>query len=303
MICLLKAPFSDLSALRTAGFEVLRSTPFGNTFTKDFAKEAILAEKLGKGEATDFLTLSFSSTDYIGHLFGPNSVEIEDTYARLDRDIADFLKFLDDYLGKDKVLVFLTSDHGVAHVPDFLKQNRIPGGVIDSGMLLDSLSRYLKGVFGHQVISCYINQQIYINYPLLDEKQISSKEVQERIAAFLLRFKGVSGTITSFSLMNNEFGKGINSLINNGFYLKRSGDIIVTLEPGWFEGKRSGSTHGQAYSYDTHVPLLWYGWKVRKGSDVKPRNITDIAPTLAEMLRIESPSGCSGVPISELMPD
>jgi predicted AlkP superfamily pyrophosphatase or phosphodiesterase len=290
----------NLPKLKGNSYEIIRYTPFGNTITRKFAEEAVKGEQLGKGEETDFLAVSFSSTDYIGHAFGPNSVEIEDTYIRLDRELAEFISFLENHAGKSNVLVFLTSDHGVAHVPEFLSQRRIPSGVIETRALVDSLNRYLNGIFGPGVVSCYINRQIYLNYPLMDQKRISAKEVQERIAAFLLRFRGISGTITSLTLRSSEFSKGNYSLINNGFNLRRSGDIIVSFEPGWFEGKKKGSTHGEPYTYDIHVPLLWYGWGIRKGSTVEPVSITDIAPTLAEMLHIEAPNGCTGQPIPAL---
>lgn len=290
----------EISKLKGSNYEILRYTPFGNTFTKDFAKEALWNEGLGKGNQTDFMTVSFSSTDYIGHTFGPNSMEIEDTYIRLDKDLADLINALEQQVGKENLLLFLTADHGAAHVPDYLKENKISGGVIQSRLLLDSLNRFLKPLFGPGIISCYINQQIYLNYPLLDQKHISAKEVQERIAAFLLRFEGVSGTIMSLTLRGSEFSKGINNMIYNGFNLKRSGDIIVMLEPGWFEGKLTGTTHGQPYSYDTHVPLIWYGGKIKKGETVSLVNIVDIAPTLAQLLYLEDPSATTGEPVLDL---
>src|SRR6478752_1715296 len=154
----------DLPKLRGTSFDILRSTPFGNSFTKDFAIETIKQEKMGQGNFTDFLALSFSSTDYVGHQFGPNSVEIEDTYLRLDQDLAELLEFLDKQFGKKNVLVFLTADHGAAHVPSFLKSRKLPAGSNSPALLRDSLEKNLQKEFGPGTwISAYVNQQVYLN--------------------------------------------------------------------------------------------------------------------------------------------
>lgn len=285
--------------MKDNGFlDLIRHTPFGNSLTKDFAIEAIKSETLGKGGYTDFMTVSFSSTDYIGHQFGPASVEIEDTYLRLDKDIAELLKFLDSYLGKNNVLVFLTADHAAADVPAYLSDNKIPAGYFDAKLAIDSLKNLLNGLYGEHLLLTYFNQQIVLNHKLMEQKKINPEEIQTTIADFMLRFKGVAGTVTASALNNCSFNEGIRSLIQNGYNQKRSGDVMLFLEPGWMEYGKTGTTHDSPYTYDTHVPLLWYGWKIGKGSSDEPVNITDIAPTLATFLNIQAPNGCTGKPIN-----
>jgi predicted AlkP superfamily pyrophosphatase or phosphodiesterase len=257
---------------------------------------------LGKGKVTDFLTISFSSTDYVGHQFGPNSIEVEDTYLRLDKDLAELLTFLDTYIGKQNVLVFLTADHGAALVPDYLTSQKIPAGVFDGKPVIDSLKHYLNAEYGNgEWVKFYTNQQVYFNHDLIISKRVNKEEMEDKAANFLIAFKGVANVITATTLQKTEFTKSIENKIENGYYRKRSGDIIITLEPAWFEGHDKGTTHGEAYGYDTHVPLLWYGGMIKEGSTINPINITDIAPTIAQLLDIESPNGCVGVPIAEVI--
>ena len=294
----------NLSQLKGDSYNLLRSTPFGNSYTKDFAIATLEAEKMGKGQVTDFLAVSFSSTDYIGHQFGPNSIEVEDTYLRLDKDLAELLSYLDKYVGKDNVLVFLSSDHGVAHVPAYLQSLRIPAGSANGSMMLDSVNRYLESEYGKgRWIVSYSNQQVFLNHPLITAKKHNLKEMQEKVAQFLIRFDGVARTVTASALAGSYWQSGIISLVQQGHHQKRSGDVIVVSQPGWFEGYGSspakGSTHGSAANYDTHVPLLFYGWKVKAGESTRKAYITDIAPTLANWLKIQEPNGTTGQALPE----
>lgn len=283
-----------LPVLHQNNYDLIRSTPFGNALTKDFAIEAIKSEKLGEDNHTDFISISFSSTDYIGHRFGPNSIEIEDTYLRLDRDLAELLEFLDSRIGKDDYLIFLTSDHGASYNPTHNKDLKIPGGLFKFPM--DSLKNFLNTVFGKEEwILNYSNQQIYLNTDLIRTRKINISEMQDQIVSFLLQKDGIAHVITDKSFQECASSeKELKNLVANGFYPKRSGDIIIILEPSWMEWKTKGTTHGAPYNYDTHIPLLWYGWKIPKGSTTIPTNITDIAPTLSFILNINLPSGATG---------
>jgi predicted AlkP superfamily pyrophosphatase or phosphodiesterase len=295
----------DLSKMwKPNDFDIIRSTPFGNTLTKDAAISAIEGEKLGKGTATDFIAISFSSTDYIGHKMGPQSVEVEDTYLRLDRDLAELLSYLEKNYGKDGFLLFLTADHGAAYVPAQLKDDHIPAGYFLRARMLDSLKTFLNNSYGSgNWITSYINQQVYLDHDLIYQKNISLKEIREKTAEYILKFEGVANTYTASQLNASTFKELPESYLQNGFNEQRSGDVSVLLRPGWIEfyGGTTGTTHGTPYSYDTHVPLLWYGWHIRSGSSAAPVTITDIAPTLADLLRISQPDEATGKPISDLL--
>jgi len=284
-------------------YELLRETPFGNTYTKNFAEEAIKSEKMGKGDFTDFLAVSFSSTDYVGHRFGPNSVEIEDTYIRLDKDLEEFLDFLDNNIGKENVLVFLTADHGVINVPAYLKSKGInePAGLFNTSYITDSLANTLNTLYGTGIIRDYENQQIYLDNDSLKAKKISKNEVAQKICELVRYYPGVASCIPAFDLETNSYGYGQNHLVQQGYMPSRSGDIAIILQPAWIEGKARGTTHGSGYSYDTHIPLIFYGWKIKPGVTNAEVSITDIAPTLAALLQIQAPSGCTGKAIVELL--
>jgi predicted AlkP superfamily pyrophosphatase or phosphodiesterase len=295
----------DLPGLMAAnrGLDMLRSTPFGNTLTKEFAEATIEEESMGKGFSTDFLAVSFSSTDYIGHAYGPRSIELEDCYLRLDRDLAEFLKFLDKYIGKENVLVFLTADHGAIDVPNYLIDKKIPAGYFNYKPAIDSLKKHLKTHYGDTLVQSYYNQQIYLNHSFIDDKGLSEEYIEQDAADFMLRFPGVNSTLSAFSLKTSSFGtEDLRQLIQNGYMARRSGDVMVTLNPAWIESeKQTGTTHGAPYSYDTHVPVLWYGWNIHPGNTIDPVRTIDIAPTISMMLNIPFPSGCTGKPIPAVL--
>jgi predicted AlkP superfamily pyrophosphatase or phosphodiesterase len=282
------------------GLNMIRSTPFGNTLTKDFAMEVIKNENMGKNGVTDFLAISFSSPDYIGHNWGPNSVEQEDDYLRLDKELAELLKFLDTEIGKENVLVFLTADHAAPEVPSYLMDLKVPAGYVNEWKIKNDLKAYLKDVYGDSLVLSYTNQQVFLNHKVIDEKKLVLQQVQEDAASFIQKMDGVSEVLTATTLNNTSFTEGSRYLMQKGFNAKRSGDILVNYFPGWIDYKKTGTTHGSPYSYDTHVPLIFYGWNIKPGSSVEQIYITDIAATLAMMLNIQFPNGCTGKPIGSL---
>lgn len=280
-------------------YAVLLSTPFGNTIVKDIALAALKGEKLGKNDYTDFLAISFSSTDYIGHKMGPQSIELEDTYLRLDRDLAEIIIYLEKNYGKDNFLLFLTADHAVAYVPEELMNLKMNAGYFSYKIFSDSLKKYLYREYNDSsLVSCIINDQIYLNRPLIKRKNINLKNLQDDIVSFSLTFNGVANAYTSYQLNGETLKNKSAGLMQNGFYIKRSGDIALLLEPAWLDDySHTGTSHGTTYSYDTHVPLLWYGWNIKPGNTSKPVDITDIAATIASFLNIMPPSACIGKPI------
>ena len=279
--------------------EVIRTTPFGNTLTKDFALAAIQFENLGKSPKTDFLTISFSSPDYVGHAFGPNSIEIEDTYLRLDKDIAEILTSLDNSLGKNNYLVFLSADHGVADVPGFSQSQKLPAGVLDYGETMKEVKSALKSAFGEgEFIRAEDNSQLYLNANIMEEKKVSYAQIYEIVRKTLLRRDDVADVVDLHNLANSTLPDYQLNYVKNGFNPRRSGDIALVLNPNWFTGRKQGTTHGSMYSYDTHVPLLFYGWKIKTGETTIRTNISDISPTVADLLNILEPTGSVGNVIS-----
>lgn len=291
----------NLPALKTENSELIRDVPFGNTLTKEFVFSAIQAEKMGKGSETDFLAISFTSTDYVGHMFGVNAIETEDTYLRLDRDIADLLRFLDNYVGKDEYLLFLTADHGAVTNPVFNDDHRMTGEFFEGTSVMDSLKSELKRVYGEgNFILSRSTQNIYLDRDLIASKKIKLEEIQNRIAAFISNFEGVSAAMTATELQKGIERTGVYEFMQNGFNPQRSADVIVQLQPGWISwSTKTGTTHGSAYRYDTHVPMIYFGKNVRSGNSATPVNITDIAPTISTFLNIEFPSGNTGVPLQD----
>ncbi len=280
----------------TGTFGVIKATPFGNTITKDFAKKIIENEKLGKSDNTDMLCISFSSTDYVGHQFGPSSIEMEDTYIRLDKDLEEFLNYLDSYLGKGNYLIFLTADHGATEVPSYLKEFNIPGGYVNEKIIgneLDSLiaNRYGELSDGEKYVVSYSNQQVFFNVPLLERKFIHLASVKELARNYLLTYPEVEEVYDENDLKFETMPSSSAKLIQNGFHHKRSGHLVVNYFPGVIEYEEKGTTHGSPYSYDTHVPLIFYGTGIKKGESETFAEITQIAPTVCSLLKIPSPNG------------
>lgn len=284
----------DLPAIRKKDLELIRSTPFGNSLTKDFAIACLEKEQLGKKGYTDFMTLSFSSTDYVGHAFGPYSVEVEDTYLRLDKTLQELLTYLDTYIGQDNVLIFLTADHGVANVPAFNAEHKLPGGVLDPA-IYTLINWTLANKFNAPGLVDYnINDQLYLNEQLMTEKHLSRADVFETVNTAIMTTDGIHGLIDLHHMSASLIPDAELSFFKNGFNEKRSGDFQLVTEPGWFFGHSKGTTHGTYSTYDTHVPLLWYGWNIKKGESSERVSISDIAPTLASMLDLLEPSGSIG---------
>lgn len=275
--------------------ELIRTSPYGNTLTKDFAIQAMTEEKLGKNGTTDFLAVSFSSSDYVGHSFGPQSVELEDTYLRLDQDIAEILTYLDKNYGKDQVLVFLTADHAVADIPSYLNSHKMPGGVFDRVKAMADIKKATQEAFGQSdLIIGEDNYQLYFNKVALTKMNIDREKLIQVVKQSLKKQAGFQELI---DLQNIE-GVTLNDLyattIRNGYNSDRSGDVMILLKPQWFIGYKTGTTHSTLYAYDTHVPLVFYGWKVKPSEVTERTNISDISTSLANWLHCMEPSGSIG---------
>jgi predicted AlkP superfamily pyrophosphatase or phosphodiesterase len=281
--------------------EVIRTTPYGNSITKDFALKALENEKLGKNGTSDFLAISFSSTDYVGHSFGPQSIELEDTYLRLDKDIAEILNYLDAQYGKDQVLVFLTADHAVAEVPGYANSKKLPGGVFDRNASIADMKKAVSQAFGNiDLLVGEENSQLYFNHNLMEKMGIDAKKLFDVVRKSYQKQAGFSELINLKDIQSANLNAQYTQLIINGYHPARSGDFMILLKPSWFMGSQTGTTHSTLYSYDTHVPLLFYGWKVKPAEIIKRTSISDISVTLANWLHIMEPSGSIGNVITQI---
>ncbi len=279
----------------------IRTSPFGNSLTLELAKAAIEGNKMGQGITTDFLTVNCASTDYVGHTFGPNSIEIEDTYLRLDKDLATFLKYLDDKVGKGKYTVFLTADHGVAHSINFMKEHNLPANFFNSAALLSNLNAALTQKFGLNGLAISgINYHVNFDLHKIDSSRINYDAVKKATVDFLQKQAGVQFAVDIENIGAASIPAQIKMMIINGYYSKRCGPVMIIPDPGWFEGGERGTTHGSWNPYDSHIPLLFMGWGIQHGETNREVNMTDIAPTIAALLHIQMPNGCIGKVISEV---
>lgn len=275
--------------------ELIRTSPYGNTLTKDFAIQAMTEEKLGKNGTTDFLAVSFSSTDYVGHSFGPQSIELEDTYLRLDQDIAEILTYLDKNYGKDQVLVFLTADHAVAEVPGYLNSHKMPGGVFDRVKAMSDIKKATQEAFGQtDLIIGEDNSQLYFNKAVLAKMNIDREKLIQVVKQSLKKQAGFQELVDLQNIEGSTLNNLYTTIIRNGYNPDRSGDVMILLKPQWFIGYKTGTTHSSLYAYDTHVPLLFYGWKVKPSEVTERTSISDISTTLANWLHCMEPSGSIG---------
>ena len=282
---------------------IFRQTPFGNTITLELAGEALEAYQLGKGEATDFLTVNCASTDYVGHMYGPNSIEIEDTYLRLDKDLATFFQLLDTKIGKGQYLVFLTADHGAAHAIGYMQKNKIPADFWLTAPLSDSLNKMLAAKFGtEKLIRSISNYQVNFDINKINDRQLDYNAIKKATVIYLQQQPGIAYAVDVAELGIAPVPQPLKTMIANGYNYKRSGAIQIVLNPGWFEGYgKTGTTHGTWNPYDTHIPLLFYGWNIRPGKTNHEIHMTDIAPTISALLHIQMPNGCIGKVIEEVV--
>lgn len=290
-----------LSAIVADKYEAFRYTPYAASYTFEFARNTIENENLGNGSVTDFLAISISSTDYIGHNFGPNSVEVEDAYLRLDKDISDFLLYLDTKLGKGNYLTFLTADHGVAHVPAFLNEHKIPGGILNDDKIMKAINLEVKEKYGvDNVIVSVQNYQLYLNTAEIERKEKNASDITALIIRMLKQNPAIIDAIETSQISSSSLPVPQKTMFSNGYNPKRSGDILFTFKPGYFDGSTKGTTHGLWNPYDSHIPLLFYGWNIKHGKTNRETYMTDIAATVAAMLQIQMPNGCVGKVITEI---
>lgn len=291
----------DMARFYKLDHDNIRSSPFGNTLTLDFARAAIEGYSLGRGTTTDFLTINCASTDYVSHKFGPNSIEVEDVYLRLDKDLSAFFTYLDTKIGKGNYLVFLTADHGGSHSVDFLKEHGIPGNLVESRNFMKILNDTLAAHFGvKDLVISTMNYYLSFNHAKIDNAHLDFAWIKKVSLDFLRRQPGIQFAVDVNDISSSTVPEPLKTMIINGYNYRRCGEITFVPEPGWFDGSRKGTTHGTWNPQDTHIPLLFMGWGIRHGALHRTVHMTDIAPTVAAILHIQMPDACVGQPIEEV---
>jgi len=283
-------------------YSLLYKSPLANSLLTDLAIDAIKNGDLIRGDDPGFLAISYSSTDVVGHLYGPLSKEIKDTYLRLDRDLDRLITALDQTTGRGNYVLFLTADHGIPDVPQYLASQKVPAGYLYHRPLIKLAADFLDGMYtAGRWVDTLINDQFYLNRKLISEKGLDLKTVQSRLADYLMQQKGIAFAYTASEMKDGEFTSKLALAVQNGFQPKLSGDVMLVMEPGFFEYEEGYLVeHGSGYNYDTNVPLIWFGQNIRKGESWQLHNITDIAPTLSMILRIKYPNASTGNPIIEI---
>lgn len=290
----------DFLTRKKYDYDRLRATPSGNTIVKDFAIQTMIYEGLGNDDATDVLNIVFDASRNIGKKYGSGSVEVEDGYYRLDQDLAALLEFLDTHVGRERLLVVLTSDHGASD--PVVEPSKTPCGFFNNSQFMAIISGFLGAQLGpEEWVLKFENRQVYLNRRLLYEKGHNLEEIQTRVANFAIQFGGVSQAMTATALGNGRFSGGTLGRMQNSYFPRHSGDVVVNLMPGWIDMDSSLSDSGSPYNYDCHVPLIWYGGAIGNTDVEDDVNMTDLAPTIANIIGIAPPQASTGTPIVKIL--
>lgn len=298
-----KFPYDFSELIKANNTSILKYTPYGNSILIDLAKECILQEKLGKNKSTDFLCMSFSSTDYIGHMYGTESLELEDAYYRLDLDLNNFINFLDKNIGKDNYLLFLTADHAAALNTQYLKDNRFNVQYFNEDKFVSDLKKFLFKNYNDSLLLAEVtNEQIYLNHEKINALKLNVYQLKKDIQSFCFQYPEIAEVYLNDDLVRSNIKDySLYGLTANGFAPALSGDVVFVLKPGCLNYMEKGTTHGSAFNYDTHVPLIFYGFKNKHLESTAFYRITQIAPTLSYLLNINIPNACFDVPIEEVL--
>ena len=280
---------------------VIRSTPFGNNILEEFAKKAIEKEELGKDEITDFLTVSFSSTDYVGHILGPRSIELQDTYLRLDETIADFLSYLDKTVGKGNYLLFLTADHAGAENAQYLKDNKYNVTNVEPKEIRKGLLKFSTDAFGEDILLNYSNFNLYFDKEKIKTKALALVKVKQAFKDYLMTQEQVKRVYSEEEILADNGNDYHLHCIARGYDPSENGDLVILDKPGYIEYGSTGTSHGTTYSYDTHVPLIFFGWNIKAGETHDRKVITDIAPTIAQKINISFPNATEAQVLTEIL--
>ncbi|WP_202615345.1 alkaline phosphatase family protein [Algoriphagus kandeliae] len=300
-------PFGDTDNGYFTTFLTL--SPVGDELTLDFAKELIVAEQLGTDNFTDYLSVSFSSTDYIGHTFGPASLESEDNLIKLDRTLANLINFVDEKIGLENVLIVFSADHGAPDVPDRLKKFGIDAGYFDINSVDTSAIREVfkkKFNLSEKIVSGYFHPYVYLNRDIIEQNNLDIDEVSRTLAKELQNQESIAFAIPSIDLLEGKLADTeLNRSVLRNYNPKRSGEIYIVNEPYWyindFDGLQVTSTHGSPWKYDSSVPIIFAGNGLKHQTVFRNVETVDIALTLSNYLKIKIPSAASGQPLVEIL--
>lgn len=292
----------DLKKIRekAGNYKFIKTTPYGNTIVRDFATNLIMSEELGKDEYPDLLTLTFTSMDYENNSFGPASVEMEDTYLRLDQEIATLLDFLDKSFGKGNTLVVLTSTCSSIYQADYLKEEfNMPVGTFSPESAVALLKSFLNITYGQgEYIEVVGDQQLYFNRELLEKKNISPEEIETKTANFINQFEGVKIALPSSSFAQGDYSKGQLAVIANSYNFKRSGDVLYQLEDGWQPVYKYQRT---IYNDNSNIPFIMHGGAVKRMQIRSKIMGEDMVPTILEILHMPIPDHCAGTILEDIL--
>ncbi len=291
-------------------YRLLTVSPAGDEILLDFAKTLIDNEDLGEDTIPDYLSISFSCTDYIDHIFSPSSLEAEDNILRLDRTLADLFKYIDQKIGLNNTLIVLSADHGASEAPELAKSFGIDAGRLVMNDFFDKINADLKSKFGagRELISSCMPPYIYLNHNLIREKKINEDDLSQFLVSNLMKLDGIALAVTTKQVMNNTSpDEAMIKLIRNNYYYGRSGDIYIVPKPYWLisddlaERKSVASSHGSPWDYDTFVPVIFAGYNLKGEHIYRKIYTTDIAPTLSAVVGSKYPSGTRGIVLKEVV--
>lgn len=285
---------------------LLNATPFADELLLELAKASIEGEQLGRGDVTDMLIIGLSAADAIGHRFGPASTQVQDFYLRLDQYFEDFFNYLDDEYGMKNVLIFLTADHGGAYIPEYMSDLGIPTGHSEFGVsagdqVSEAVREYMEQTYGEDFILAFSNQNIFLDHHYMNENGLDHVEVQKDLVRFLITMDSVGGAITADALNYQEFTEGVRARVMHAYNQKRSGDVVVWLQPQTHGSGTGGTGHGTGWVYDTHIPLIFFGYDIPGSQIYDKAYVSDIASTIAIFLNSPFPSGNIGNPLNGLI--
>jgi len=279
-------------------YSLLRFTPFLDDLTAAFARELISRERLGQA-GVDYLSISFSGVDYVGHSYGPHSREYEDSILRLDRVLAGLFEHLESTVGMKNVLVVLSSDHGTSDIPETLQTEGFNADRIRPEAMVAKLNLVLRERFdvATDLVAAFVPPGLYLDRARLRTNKLELREVEAALAEAAADLPGVAWAFTRSDLLRGElFAKGIRDRVQRAFHPQRSGDVVIVQAPFWYmypEPDTYAAMHGSPYRYDTFVPLIISGPGIRKFTTSAAVSPAQIAPTLAVLLRTLPPSGCA----------
>ena len=280
----------------------ISSTPYGNSLLESLAESVIANESMGKNTSTDFLAISFSSPDYIGHAYGPDSWEQLDDYVKLDSVLGKLFSFLDEQVGENNYTVFLTADHGVANSPGFSKIHNLPGGAFNETNFVSALNQLLKINYNaSNLIRGLYEYQLVLNKEMIDSLKLNQQNIIKTIIDYAETRPEIAQVFATSSINSASVTTKQKEMFQNGYFPQRSGEIQLVLKPGYVDGNGEGTSHGVWNPYDAHIPLLWYGWGIKQGKTNRETYMTDIAATVSALLHIQMPSGCVGKVIEEVI--